>query len=904
MANTDNDHERRASPEALLAVAQREHRGRLKVFLGAAPGVGKTYAMLQAAQLRRREGVDVLAGLVETHGRSETQALLAGLEALPRRRVEYRGTRLDEMDLDAILARHPQLVLVDELAHTNAPGSRHPKRYLDVEELIAAGIDVYTTVNIQHVESLNDTVAQITGVRIRETIPDTVLESADEIQLTDLPPEELIQRLHEGKVYVPDQAQRAIENYFRPGNLNALRELALRRTAESVDVQMQAYMQAQAIPGPWPTTERIMVCVSPSPLSARLVRAAKRRADRRHAEWLAAYVETPKHVRLSEADRDRVSRTLQLAEKLGGEAVSIPGRKAADDLIRYARSRNVTEIIIGKSQRPWWHDLRYGSIVSDLIRKSGRIDVYVISGEEAHTYGEPSSGLPAWRKPSLQGYLAGTLSVAGAGIAAKLLQEFARVPDVAMVFLLAVLFIALKYGLWPSIWASLLSVLVYDFCFVPPLLTFTVDTPEDVLALVVYFIAAVLTSNLAARTREQAEAARRREDRTSALFGLSRAVAASAGLDAVAQVIVSQVGRILEAKVVLSLPEGHRLFRKASHPSTVELTDHDQAAATWAWQHNQRAGLGSDTLPGVPWLFLPLRTGQETVGTLGIQFDPPVGPISPSRQRLLEGLADQAAVAIERTRLVQEMEQAKVLTETEKLRAALLSSVSHDLRTPLASIIGSASSLLTFGDSYDEPTKKDLLMTIQEEADRLNRFVGNLLDITRLESGKLQLDREWTEIQDVIGTALGRLQNPLKQHRLMVDTEPGLPLLRLDFVLMEQVFVNLLDNAAKYSQPGTTITIEARQVMDTVTVQVADQGVGVPPQDLEQIFDKFHRVRSGDRRAAGTGLGLSICRGIVEAHGGKISAVSAGQDKGTAISLVFPVEPQPTAMEQGRTNSG
>jgi two-component system sensor histidine kinase KdpD len=899
MANRHNEHENRPSPEALLAVAQREHRGRLKVFLGAAPGVGKTYAMLQAAQQRTREGVDVLAALVETHGRPETQALLEGLQVLPRRRVEYRGTRLEEMDLDGILARRPQLVLVDELAHTNAPGSRHPKRYLDVEELIAAGIDVYTTLNVQHVESLNDAVAQITGVRVRETIPDTVLEGADEIQLIDLPSEELIQRLQEGKVYVPDQAQRAIRNYFRPGNLNALRELALRRTADRVDDQMQSYMQAQAIPGPWPTRERIMVCVSPSPLSARLVRAAKRRADRRHAEWLAVYVETPNHVRLSEADRDRVARTLRLADRLGGDAVTIPGRKAADDLIHYAQSRNVTEIMIGKSQRSWWHELRYGSIVNNLVRKSGRIDIYVVTGEEKETPPERRPARPTRPEFNPRAYIAATLSVAVAGLAAMLLQEVVAVPNLSMVFLLGVLFSAVRYGLWPSIYASVLSMLVYDFFFVPPFFTFTVDTPQDVLALVIYFIAAVLASNLAARMREQAEAARRREDRTAALFALSRAVAGSAGLDSVGQVIVGRVGQILRAKVVLLLPGASRLLPKASHPPAVELTDHEQAAATWAWQHNQPTGLGSDTLPGVPWLFLPLRTAKDTVGVLGVQFDTPTAEIPPRRQRLLEGLADQAAVAIERTRLVQEMEQARVLTETEKLRTALLSSISHDLRTPLASIIGSVSSLLSYGEGYDEPTKKDLLLTIQEEAERLNRFVGNLFDITRLESGKLELKREWVEIQDVVGAALARLQSPLRQHVVMVDIRPHLPLLRWDFVLLEQVFVNLLDNAAKYSQPGTAITIKAARAADFVAVEVTDEGVGVPPADLERIFDKFHRVRSGDRQIAGTGLGLSICRGIVEAHGGSITAAIPAGGKGTTIRMVFPLEPQPAAVEQG-----
>lgn len=896
----DNEHDQRPSPDALLAATRQEGRGRLKVFLGAAPGVGKTYAMLQAAQLRRREGVDVLAGLVETHGRSETQALLEGLAMLPRRTVEYRGTVLAEMDLDAILARRPQLVLVDELAHTNVAGSRHPKRYLDVEELIATGIDVYTTVNIQHAESLNDAVAQITGVRVHETIPDGVLEGADEIQLIDLPPEELIRRLHEGKVYVPDQAQRAIEHYFRPGNLNALRELALRRTADRVDDQMQSYMQARAIPGPWPTTERIMVCVSPSPLSPRLVRAAKRRADRRNAEWLAVYVETPDRERLSEANQDRVARTLRLAEKLGGKTVSIPGRKAADDLIRFARSRNVTEIIIGKSQRSWWHEFRYGSIVNDLIRRSGRIDIYVITGDERESASEPRSTGAAPSEFDLRAYAMTTLSVAVAGVAAKLLEELSAVPNLSMVFLISVLFSAIRYGLGPSIYASALSMLVYDFFFVPPFYTFTVATPRDMLALIIYLIVAILTSNLAARVREQAEAARRREDRTAALFALSRAIAGSAGLEAVARVIADQVGEILKARVVLLTPDPRGHLREASQPEGVELTDHERAAATWACEHNQKTGQGTDTLPGVAWLFLPLRTAKDTVGVLGVQFETPSATISLGRQRLLEGLADQAAVAIERTRLVQEMEQAKVLTETEKLRATLLSSISHDLRTPLASIMGAASSLIGYGAGYDESTREDLLLTIQEEAERLNRFVGNLLDITRLESGRLELKREWVEIQDVIGTSLARLRGPLREHRVVVEIEPDVPLLRLDVVLMEQVFVNVLDNAAKYSPPRTAVTIKAGRSGDGVVIDVTDEGVGVPPADLERIFDKFYRVRNGDRQLAGTGLGLSICRGIVEAHGGTITIAHSKVGNGTTIRLRFPVEPPPTATRQGQ----
>ncbi|MCL2330785.1 MAG: sensor histidine kinase KdpD [Phycisphaerae bacterium] len=658
MSGLAANHERRPSADALLALTQRSQRGRLKVFLGAAPGVGKTYAMLQAAQAHRHESIDVVVGIVETHRRAETQALLEGLEVIPRKIVEYRNTQLTEMDLDAILSRRPKLVLVDELAHTNAPGSRHPKRYLDVEELIDAGIDVYTTVNIQHLESLNDAVAQITGVQIRETLPDRVLEEADEIQLIDLPPEELIQRLQDGKVYVSDQASRAIENYFRPGNLNALRELALRRTADRVDVQMQDWMKAQAVSGPWPTKDRIMVCVSSSPTSARLVRAAKRRADRRKAEWIAVFVETPAYQRAPEADRDRVAKTLQMAERLGGQALLLPGNKPAEDLVRYAQSRNVTEIIIGQSQRSWWQELFRGALVNDLIRHSGPIDVYVIHAEDEHAasaHAIPSYGLPISSfKWSDYGWA--SVGVIASALVAKFLQYHLSLPNLSMVFLIGVLWVAVRAGLWPSIFASLLSALIFNFFFISPFYTLTITSPQETLALVVYVAVAIIASQIMVRMREQADAARRREDRTHALFALSRAIAAARDLDEVAHVVEQQVEAILQARVVVLLPVAptmSKLEQVANEASPLTMTEHELAAATWSWQHNRPTGRGSDTLPGVAWTFLPLTTGANTVGVMGVLSNADSGEISPGRRRLMEALADQAAVGIERARLLQ-----------------------------------------------------------------------------------------------------------------------------------------------------------------------------------------------------------------------------------------------------------
>ena len=645
------EHDSRPSPEALLQSAAREQRSRLKIFVGAAPGVGKTYAMLQAAHERRDEGVDVVVGTVETHGRAETEALLRGLEIIPRKRVEYRGTVLEEMDLDAILARRPELVLVDELAHTNAPGSRHPKRCSDVEELLGAGIDVYTTVNIQHLESLNDIVSQITGVRVRETVPDRFLERADELKLIDVTPEDLLQRLREGKVYMPAAAERAIRNYFRPGNLTALRELALRHTAERVDDQMRTYMQAHAIPGVWPITERIVVCISGGGLSERLIRAARRTADRRRAEWIAVFVETAAFHRVPESERDRVARALRLAEQLGGEAVTLPGNRIAEEIVRYAERRNVTEIILGKSVRSWWREMGRGSPVNDVIRRSGNIDVHVISGE-----GAPVSEQPAtrrWRRSvvRLNEYAIALGFVTIAGTAAKVLQLVLSLPDPAMVFLAGVLFTAVLCGLGPSIMAAVASLLVYDFFFVEPLYTFTVTKPQDVLSLFVFLVVGVLTSNLMTRIRDQAATARRREMRTAALYAFSRQLAAAVGIDDLLPMIVQHVAEQFQASVTVCIPEGGRLSVRAAHPPGIVLGEAERAAATWVWEHNQAAGRGTDTLSGSEWFHLPLDTARGAVGVLSLKLPVSEAVIALDQRQLLEALARQAALAIERTRV-------------------------------------------------------------------------------------------------------------------------------------------------------------------------------------------------------------------------------------------------------------
>lgn len=642
----------RPSPEALLEHAERAERTRLRIFVGAAPGVGKTYAMLEAARERLREGIDVVVGVVETHGRKETEALLEGLEVVPRKPIEYRGQVLREMDLDAILARRPEIVLVDELAHTNAPGSRHPKRYSDVEELLEAGIEVYTTVNIQHLESLNDVVAQITGVRVQETVPDVVFERADEIKLVDLPPEDLIKRLQEGKVYVPAQAQRAIENYFKPGNLTALRELVLRHAAERVDDEMQRYMQAHAISGPWAVRERLMVCISDGPFGERLVRAARRMAGRRRAEWLAVFVEPASFHRRPPAERERVARALRLAERLGGEPVTIPGRDVAAELVRYARQRNVTELILGKPEHSFWQRLRRPSPVDDVIRSSGDIEVRLVTGDRPSTPAKAPraatgvAGLTVARRFAVAGAL-----VALATATAMALRALFALPDVSMVFLTFVLFAAVWGGLGPSLVASALSLLVYDFFFVEPVLTLTVTKPHDIVLMCVFLIASVLVSHLTARARDEAEAARRREARTSALYAFARRIAATTGVDDLVAVVAEEIATLLDADAVVLLPEAAHMAPRAAFPAGTELGAAEIAAASWVRQHDESAGPGTQTLPGGDWTFEPLDTARGVVGVVALRPRTAERALALDQRQLLEALARQAAIALERTRI-------------------------------------------------------------------------------------------------------------------------------------------------------------------------------------------------------------------------------------------------------------
>src|SRR5450631_3784475 len=814
MADQRRDPDHRPSPEALLEAARREEGrvGKLRIFVGAAPGVGKTYEMLQQARARKKDGYDVVVGIVETHGRRETEQLMEGLEVVARRRLEYKGQWLEEMDLDAIIARRPQIVLVDELAHTNVPGSRHPKRYLDVEELLNHGIDVYTTVSIQHIESLNDVVAQITRVRVRETVPDSVFDRADAIELVDLTPDDLIQRLKDGKVYVPKQAERALEHYFSPSNLTALRELALRRTADRVDEQLLAELQTHAIAGPWAAGERVLVCISEDPRAAGLVRYAKRLSDRLHAVFTALSVETRRSLRLTEEQRDRIADTLRLAEALGGEAITIPGgdRSIADDVIDYARTNNITQVIIGKTSRSRWFEILNGSVVHDLVRRSGNISVHVIAGDDI--VGEPipkkmvrtaEDAVPFDPRP----YAIALVAVAIALGVGEAIQSWFKIENVDLVFLTAVVSVAVRYGLWPSLFASVAASLCYNFFFLPPVYTFTITDPTNIAAFFLFMLIAMLVSNVAARVRIQADSAIGRVRTTESLYAFSRKLASTATLDDVLWATAYQTALMLKVRVVLLLPEEGVLTVKAGYPPEDQLDKADLAAANWAWSNDRSAGRGSDTLPGAKRLFLPMRTGRGPIGVIGIDDDRTGPLLTPDQRRLLDALVDQGALAIERVLLVEDMDRVKRSVESDRLRQALLTSISHDLKTPLASVLGAASTMRDLAAGLSETEKHDLLATVIDESERLNRFIANLLDMTKLESGAIVPNTARHDVSEIVGSVLRRASKILVRHKISLELAADLPMLELDAVLFEQVLFNLLDNAAKYAPADTTISI-------------------------------------------------------------------------------------------------
>ncbi len=884
------DEAQRASPDALLALAKKEGRGHLKIFLGAAPGVGKTYAMLTSARAEQAGGRDVVAGLIETHGRRETEQLFDGLETLSRKPIVYRNQIMREFDLDAALARRPNLLLVDEYAHTNVPGSRHPKRWQDIDELLDAGINVWTTLNIQHLESLNDVVQKITKVRVRETVPDTVFDRANEIVLVDFPPDELLRRLAEGKVYVQDTAARAVEHFFQRQNLTALRELALRRAAERIDADLIERMQAQAIEGPWAAGERILACIGPDPGSPAVVRAAKRLADLMDAPWLAVTVERPGSS-LGEGLRQKLDEAMTLAQSLGAETQTLTGNDLPAELLRFAKFENVTQIVVGRSRGGFFSDLFRRSLPHELVRRTQDIAIHLVTRET-----EPA---PRMRLPRLTNiafapmpFLYATVAVAAALALGELLTALTPIPNLSMVFLMAVLLIAVSYGIWPAIYASALSFLVYNFFFIQPLYTFTIAEPYELLALVIFLGVAVITSALAGRVRQQAEISANRMRAMRRLYEFTRRLSGLATLDSVAEGAASEINASLGRAVVVLLAREGDLTLTAAWPPEDALDAAAITAARWAYSHSEPAGADTATLPTIPWLFIPLRIGDKILGVIGIAKEKGMPPLDSEARALLDALSEQAAAAIERASLASEMVTAKTATETERVRNTLLASISHDFRTPLSSILGSATSLLDYGDKIDPATRKDLLGQIKQEADGLDEMVRNLLATTRIDAGALELRQDWIDLREIIERIVSAARRRGAIQHLEISLPADLPLVRADATLAEQAIGNVVANAVVHTPKETHVSIDADVTEDAVAIRVTDDGPGIPSDVLPHIFDKFVRGGTTPSRADGsqsTGLGLSIAKGIMDAHGGSIGAESpVSNERGARFTLVFP----------------
>ena len=887
------DEAQRASPDALLALAKKEGRGHLKIFLGAAPGVGKTYAMLTAAQTEKSGGRDVVAGLIETHGRRETEQLIAGFEVLPRKPIVYRNQVMKEFDLDAALARRPSLLLVDEYAHTNVPGSRHPKRWQDIDEILAAGIDVWTTLNIQHLESLNDVVLKITKVRVRETVPDTVFDKADEIILVDFPPDELLKRLAEGKVYVQDTAARAVESFFKQQNLTALRELALRRAAERIDADLVSRMQAQAIEGPWAAGERILACIGPDTISPTVVRTAKRLADLMDAPWLAVTVERP-GTNLDEAARRRLDDALKLAQALGAETQTLTGSDLPAELLRFAKFENVTQIVIGRSHGGFFSELLHRSLPHELVRRTQDIAIHVVTRQVETA---PPAATRRRARFVLQPlpFLYATLAIGAALAIGEGLTALTPIPNLSMLFLVAVLLIAVNFGIWPAIYASGLSFLVYNFFFIEPLYTFTIAEPYELLALVIFLIVAVITSALAGRVREQATISADRMRAMRRLYEFTRRLSGLASFDAVAEGAASEINASLGRAVVVLLEQDGDLALIAAWPPEDELDAAPMTAARWAFSHGEPAGADTGTLPIVPWYFVPLRIGEKKLGVIGVAKSEGVGPLDSEARALLDALSEQTAAALERASLARDMVSAKTATETERVRNTLLASISHDFRTPLSSILGAATSLIDYGDKLDSSAKKDLLLQIKQETEGLDEMVRNLLAITRIDAGALELRRDWIDLREIVDRVASAARRRGARQRIEVALPADLPLVRADATLVEQAVGNVIGNALVHTPVETRVLIDALVGPQEIALRVTDDGPGIPAQALPQIFDKFVKADTGQADGGqGTGLGLAIAKGIMAAHGGSIVAESPlANGRGTRIVLTFPREDVP-----------
>ncbi len=867
-------------------------KGKLTIFLGAASGVGKTYAMLEAALGRLSEGIDVVVGLVETHGRADTEAMLKKLTVIPWGTKDYSGRTFRELDLDAVLTRRPQLVVIDELAHTNMEGSRHKKRYMDVKELLSAGINVYTTLNIQNLETLNDIVTQITGITVQETVPDQVLEAASQIQLIDIPPEELIQRLKDGKVYVPGQETEGFKNFFRPGNINALRELALRYTAQRVDRQLESYRRIHGIDGPWATGEKILVCISASPFSAQLIRIAKRMTEKVQGELLAVHVETLRRFPDSESEKDSMAKNLRLAEELGAEVIGLTGDSVAEVILGLARKRNVSQIIIGKPQHMRLWEIIHGSVVDKVIRQSQGVSIHVIPGNQQEAGSAQIQTLKIRNSPKLIPYLASSLMVIVMTLVLTLVSPFLGLVNISLAYLLPILLSAARWGTFPAIATAFMGTMAFDLFFVPPIFKFTVADLRYLISFVILMLVGLITGTLSERLKKQVAYSRQRENSISALYSLSRDIAAVDNLEAVLDCIVSNVSETLEGQVILLLPNEKAQLVLRKHSGLNDFLDQPElSVATWVYERGLKAGYGTETLGTAKALYLPLRTEQGTQGVLGIYIKERKAQFEPEGMRLLEAFTGLSAVAINRVKLADQARETLTLVESERLRTALFNSLSHDLRTPLASIIGGVTGLLEDQNVvYSPEVRKELLKTILHGAERMNRFISNLLDMARLESGMLSLKKDWCDLQDILGVAINRLGDTLTRRPLDIDIQEGLPLVQADGILIEQVLINLLDNALKYSEAASKILISIRRQEKHLEIVIANRGPNIPETDLSKVFDKFYRL-SSPLQVSGTGLGLAICKGLIEAHGGDIWAEN-NKLGGVTITFTLPLTDQ------------
>jgi two-component system sensor histidine kinase KdpD len=877
---------RRPDPDALLAAIPRPGRGRLKVFLGMSPGVGKTYEMLRAARRRKAEGGDVVVGVVETHGRKDTQSLLRGLEVMPRRPIEYRERTLLEFDLDGALERKPALLLVDEYAHSNVPGSRHPKRWQDVEELLAAGIDVWTTLNVQHLESLVDVVWKITGARQRETVPDGALSRADEIELIDITPAELRERMAEGKVYLGETANVAAERFFKTENLTALRELALRRAAQTVDDQLVGAMKRAGVEGPWAAGERILVLVGPDAMAASLVRAGRRLSDMMmNAPWTVAHVERPNLAPPSPGGAQKLREALKLAEQLGGATVALTGDDLVDSVLEYARRNNQTQIVVGKSEhraQPFRRNL-----LSALLQETRGAAIHVITEAAEGEAAAPPARRNLRSIPWL-GHLGALVSVGVAGVIASFVDRYAQSANLAMVFMLSVLVSGLAFGLWPAALAAAAAAFAYNFFFLEPRLTLTIGHPSDVFTFAVFFAVALTTGWLTGRVRDQSLAVSRRASGIAAVLSATRRLSAAARAEDAATALAEQLAAATGAAAVVLTPTGEDIALAAASPPLSDLSPGDMAAARWAWEKGEPAGHGTGTLPNAGWIFRPLQGVKSRAGVVGVE---PKAIASEDGERFVTALLDQGAVALERAEFGAAAAGAEALRRSDRLRSALFNSISHDLRTPLSTVLGSATTLIDFGKSLAPKVREDLLQSIREEAERLNRYVGDLLDMTRLEGGVLTTRREWVDVRDVLRAAVDRVKRRLEGRRIDRDFPGQLSMVMADASLLEQALVNILENAIAYSPDRTTIEVAAYEDRGNVVISIEDEGRGIPTSELERVFERFRRMEESTDRGKGAGLGLAISKGFVEAMGGRIGAASPIHDShGTRILISLPKE--------------